>query len=90
MFLTVLTSKSLSRAGVVQILASSSVPRLSAFNDFDFQIAFARRRGAISILASSTSQSAPADFDFQIAFARRRRANFVDVNFQKCSRHASL
>ena len=58
--LTILTSKSLSRAGVVQILRSStskSAPNLSVFNDFDFRIALARRRGA----------------------------NFVDVNFQKCS-----
>ena len=47
--LTILTSESLSRAGVVQILATSiskSAPRLSVFNDFDFQIALARRRGA--------------------------------------------
>ena len=48
-FLTILTSKSLSRAGVVQILWSStskSAPNLPRFNDFDFQIALARRRGA--------------------------------------------
>ena len=47
-FLTILTSKSFSRAGVVQILATStskSAPRLSVFNDFDFQIVLARRRG---------------------------------------------
>ena len=47
--LTILTSKSLSRVGVVQILATStskSAPAPSVFNDFDFQIAFARRRGA--------------------------------------------
>ena len=47
--LTILTSKSFSRAGVVQILATStskSAPRLSVFNDFDFRIALARRRGA--------------------------------------------
>ena len=64
-FLTILTSKSLSRAGVVQFLRSStskSVPTPPVFNDFDFQIALARRRGA----------------------------NFVDVNFQKCSEHASF
>ena len=64
-FLTILTSKSRSRAGVVQILrswTSKSAPNLPRFNDFDFQIALARRRGA----------------------------NFVDVNFQKCSRHASF
>ena len=64
-FLTILTSKSLSRAGVVQILrcsTSKSAPNLSVFNDFDFQIALARRRGA----------------------------NFVEINFQKCSEHASF
>ena len=63
--LTILTSKSLSRAGVVQILSmstSKSAPTPPVFNDFDFQIALARRRGA----------------------------NFVDVNFQKCSEHASF
>ena len=56
-FLTILTSKSLSRAGVVQILRSStskSAPNLPRFNDFDFQIALARRRGAnfVDILGS--------------------------------------
>ena len=59
-FLTILTSKSLSRAGVVQILSmstSKSAPTPPVFNDFDFQIALARRRGA----------------------------NFVEINFQKCS-----
>ena len=47
--LTILTSKSCSRAGVVQILATStskSAPTPSVFNDFDFQIVLARRRGA--------------------------------------------
>ena len=47
--LTILTSKSISRAGVVQILTTStskSAPNLLVFNDFDFQIALARRRGA--------------------------------------------
>ena len=47
--LTILTSESLSRAGVVQILSrstSKSGPGMPAFNDFDFQIALARRRGA--------------------------------------------
>ena len=63
--LTILTSESFARAGVVQILRSStskSAPNLPRFNDFDFQIALARRRGA----------------------------NFVDVNFQKCSDTASF
>ena len=48
-FLTILTSKSLSRAGVAQILSrstSKSAPGMSIFKDFDFQIALARRRGA--------------------------------------------
>ena len=47
--LTILTSESLSRAGVVQILATSASKNASApsvFNDFDFQIEPARRRGA--------------------------------------------
>ena len=63
--LTILTSKSLSRAGVVQFWRSStskSPPKPSSFNDFHCPIALARRRGA----------------------------NFVDVNFQKCSEHASF
>ena len=44
-----LISKSFSRAGVLQILAisiSKSRPNLPDFNDFDFQIALMRRRGA--------------------------------------------
>ena len=48
-FLLILTFKSLARAGVVQILATStskSAPSPSVFNDFDFQIVLARRRGA--------------------------------------------
>ena len=64
-FLTIWTSKSLSRAGVVQILSRStpkSAPGMPVLNDLDFQIALARRRGA----------------------------NFVEINSQKCSRHASF
>ena len=83
--LTILASKSFSRAGVVQILPAStskSAPTPSAFNDFDFQIALARRRGAN--LPTSTSKSAPTpsafnDFDFQVALVRRRGANFSDI-----------
>ena len=47
--LTILISKSLSRAGVVQISATStskSALAPSVFNDFDFQTVLARRRGA--------------------------------------------
>ena len=59
-FLTILTSKSLSRAGAVQILSmstSKSAPNMPVFNDFDFQIALARRRGAnfVDILGSRSS-----------------------------------
>ena len=59
-FLTILTSESLSRAGVVQILSGStckSAPNLPRFNDFDFRIALARRRGAnfLDILGSRSS-----------------------------------
>ena len=97
-FLTILTSESLSRAGAVQILrrpTSKSAPGMPRFNDFDFQIALARRRGANFVDVNFENKSAPGmprfnDFDFQIALARRRGANFVDVNFQKCSRHASF
>ena len=45
---TILISESLSRAGVMQILPTSiskSAPIMTFFNDFDFQIALARRRG---------------------------------------------
>ena len=43
----------------------------------------------------STSKNVPSpwcfnDFDFQIALARRRGANFVEINFQKCSDTASF
>ena len=69
---------------------SKNVPSTWCFNDFDFQIAFARRRGAI--LRSSTSKSAPNpqrfnDFDFQIALARRRGANLVKAQLPKVLRN---
>ena len=47
--LTILTSASLSCAGVVQILptrTSKSAPTMPVFNEFDFRIVVARRRGA--------------------------------------------
>ena len=65
-FLAISASESLSRAGVVQILRSStskSAPTPQVFNDFDFQITLARRRGAnfaklnFQFLAISTSES---------------------------------
>ena len=63
--LTILTSKSLSRAGVVRILRSStskSAPHLPRFNDFDFQIALACRRGANFGKLNFQKCSAPAKF----------------------------
>ena len=61
-FLTILTSKSLSRAGVVQILPTStskSAPIMPVFNDFDFQIALARRRGANFVTSWATDPPHP-------------------------------
>ena len=63
--LTVLTSKSLSRHSVVQILrilTSKSRPTMPVFSGFDFRMALAPQRGA----------------------------NFANLNFQKCSGHASF
>ena len=60
--LTILTSKSFSRAGVVQILATStskSALAPSAFNDFDFQIVLARRRGATFVTSWATDPPRP-------------------------------
>ena len=96
--LTILTSKSCSRAGVVQILATStskSAPTASVFCDFDFQIVLARRRGANFGNFKFQKWSDPIlpvfnDFDVQIRLARRCGANFGDFNFQKCSDHASF
>ena len=53
------------------------------------------RVGVVQILRSLISKSAPNlsvfnNFDFQIALARGRSANFVDINFQKCSRYANF
>ena len=59
-FLTVLTSKSLSRHSVVQILrgsTSKSAQGTPSFNDFDLQTALAPQRGAnfVDILGSRSS-----------------------------------
>ena len=63
--LTILISESLSRAGVVQILRSSTskrAPNLPVFNDFDFRIALARRRGAIFVHILGSRSFAPPRF----------------------------
>ena len=73
--------------------ASKSGPRPWCFNDFDFQIVLARRRGAnFSDFNFQKCSDAVSfnDFDFQIVLARRRGANFGDFNFQKCSRTVSF
>ena len=76
--LTISTSKSLSRAGVVQILAtaiSKSAPRLTVFNDFDFPIVLARRRGANF-----------GDFNFQVL----RRCQFLTILTSKSLSRAGV
>ena len=63
--LTILTSESLSRAGVVQILRSStskSAPNVPRFNDFDFRIALARRSGANFAKVNLQKRSEPTVF----------------------------
>ena len=83
--LTILTSESFARAGVVQILGSStskSAPNMQRGAFFSYKSL--SRAGVVQILSISTSKSAPGlpvfnDFDFQIALARRRGANFVDI-----------
>ena len=84
-FLTILTSKSLSRAGVVQILSMSTSKSAPACQFLTILTSKSlSRAGVVQILSRSTSKSAPNprrfnDFDFQIALARRRGANFVDI-----------
>ena len=53
-FFTILTSESLSRTVADFDFQKSSEPNLSIFNDFDFQIVLARRRGA-NFAASSAA-----------------------------------
>ena len=61
---------------------SKNVPRPSVFNDFDFQIALARRRGANFAklnFQKCSEHAAWCLFFAEIALARRRGANFVDI-----------
>ena len=75
--LTILTSRSLSRAGVVQILSrstSKSAPNMSVLTILTSESL--SRAGVVQILSRSTSKSAPTppvfnDFDVPIALARR-------------------
>ena len=72
---------------------SKNVPRPSVFNDFDFRIALARRRGANFAklnFQKCSEHAAWCLFFVKIALARRRGANFAKLNFQKCSEHASV
>ena len=64
-FLTILTSKPFWRAGVVQILQSStskSAPSMPRFNGFDFQIGLARRRCANFAKLNFQKCSGPISF----------------------------
>ena len=92
--LTVLASKSLSRAGVVQILWSSSksAPNMQRGAFFFAEIILARRRGVnfAELNFQKCSEHAAWCFFFaEIALARRRGANFAELNFQKCSEPAA-
>ena len=72
---------------------SKNAPRPSVFNDFDFQIVLARRRGANFAelnFQKCSEHAAWCLFFAEIALARRHGANFPKLNFQKCSGHASL
>ena len=90
-FLTILTSKSFSRAGVVQLLprlTSKSAPNMQRGAFFSQKLL--SRAGVVQFLRSSTSKRAPNlpvfnEFNFQIALARRRGANFVDILGSRCS-----
>ena len=94
--LTLFTSKSLSRAGVVQILATSTskVPRRRQFLTILTSESLSRA-GVVQILTTSTAKSAPPppvvnDFDFRVVLGRKRGANFGDFNFQKSSEALSF
>ena len=95
-FLTILTSKSFSRAGVVQILTTSTSKSLRGSQFLTILTSKSlSRAGVVQILPTSTSKSAPTlsvfnDFDFQIVVAHRRGANFADFNFQKSSEALSF
>ena len=72
---------------------SKNIPSTWCFNDFDFRIALARRRGAnfAELNFQKCSQHAAwCLFFVKIALARRRGSNFGKLNFQKCSEHASF
>ena len=72
---------------------SKNVPRPSVFNDFDFQIALARRRGANFAKLNFQKRSEHAAwclFFAEIALARRRGANFAKLHFQKRSELATF
>ena len=76
-FLTILTSKSFSRVGVVQLLRSStskSAPGMPVFNGFDLQIALTRKRGAnfAELNSQKCSEHAAWCFFAEIVLARRR------------------
>ena len=92
-FLTILTFKSFSCAGVVQILRSStskSAPNPRCFNDFDFQIDLARRRGANFAKLNFQKCSEPARF-WRFWLPNRSRAQawckFCRDQLRKVLRH---
>ena len=81
--------------------ASSNPPRLPTFLQPSrtpapaTYFAMCRNPCACHAKHSLRSKNVPStrcfnDFDFRIVLARRRGANFADLNFQKCSDHASF
>ena len=72
---------------------SKNVPSTRCFNDFDFPIALARRRGANFAklnFQQCSDFAAWCLFFVKIALAHRCGANFVELNFEKCAGTASF
>ena len=87
----ILTWKCASRHNRVHFLnisTSKSVPMLTCFVHFDFEMCFASQRCALLRHLNFQKCSAPVSFhtfDFQMCFAPQRRTLFRHHNFQKWS-----
>ena len=94
-FLTILISKSIARAGVAQILRSSTSKSAPTVQRGVFFAEIALEHGRRAIFAKLNFKKCSetlkfSRFNFRIAPARRRGANFAKINFQKCSEPASF
>ena len=89
-FLTILTSNSRAQTWCkfLRSSTSKSAPDMPVFNDFEFQIALARRRGANFAKLNFQKRSRHARFS-RFWFPNRSRAQtwwkYAKLNFQKCS-----